>query len=354
MAGPDGGLKDGFEEAGFAGFAFDFAEFGAGAAEVHFGADAGGPGFEEAFEGGDHGEAFGVEAPVVLVVEDAFDAGALVDGEDVGGGKADVVVFEDEAALDGFGEAGPGADPVGAAGGAVAVGTADVDDHDGLGAELHVVEHGGLGFEVGDGFLGEGFVAAVEDDELGGVEAEAEPLRAGEFADVAKVVAGFLDHGVELGHVGVGVVGGEVGGHAVHADVVLAAVGEDVAEIAEGDAEVGVLLPAAGVVGFEVGGTHDLDGEAEAHGFRREGRGGEAAGVGGWSGAEGHGVGEAAVGFGGGAFFLAIAGGLHAGAFFGGFFFGFEFVGAFLLSGGERLFAGGDGSPVFTCLLHAG
>ncbi len=203
---------------------------------------------------------------MVLVVPDAFDAGGVVDFEDVGGGEADVVILEHKAAAHGLGEAGPGADPSLAAAFPIAVGAANVDDEDGFGAGFHAVEDVGLGFEVGHGFLGEGFVFAVEDDELGGVEGEADVGLAGETADVREVGGGLTDDGMELRHVGVGGVGSEVGRHAVHVDAVLAEVPEDVAEIAERDAEVGVGAVAAGVVGLEAGLAHDLDGKAEAHG----------------------------------------------------------------------------------------
>ena len=70
---------------------------------MDFWTDSIGPGAEEAFEGRQERQAFGIEAPMVLVVEDAANTGALVNGKHIGGGKTDVVIFEDESALHALG-----------------------------------------------------------------------------------------------------------------------------------------------------------------------------------------------------------------------------------------------------------
>jgi len=74
-----------------------------------------------------------------------------------------------------------------------------------------------------------------------------------------------LDLPPELGEVGMGRVGRQAGGHPVHPDLLVLEVGEDPAQGFQGDAEVGVRLPAPRVVRGQSAGAQDLDGEAEAH-----------------------------------------------------------------------------------------
>src|ERR1700761_6060451 len=104
VACPDGRLEN---ELGFAGLAvatLQLSHLGAGAGEVHLWTNALRPGPQKFCQGVDEGQALWIEAPVVLVVEDAFDACMLVDCEDVCGGVANVIVFEYETPADGFGE----------------------------------------------------------------------------------------------------------------------------------------------------------------------------------------------------------------------------------------------------------
>jgi hypothetical protein len=107
-----------------------------------------------------------VEAPVMKVVEDQGDAGALVDPEHLGDTVAGVVVLENQPAADMLGQQLPCADPALAAGREVAVDAADVGDNHSLRAELHEVEEGGLGREVGRALRDKSRVGAVKQDVL--------------------------------------------------------------------------------------------------------------------------------------------------------------------------------------------
>jgi hypothetical protein len=94
---------------------------------------------------------------------------------------------------------------------------------------------------------------------------QADVRRARERADLRELGAARLDLPAELGQVGMGRVGRQAGGHPVHPDLLVLEVGEDPAEGFQGDAEMGVRLPAPRVVGGQPAGAQDLDGEAEAH-----------------------------------------------------------------------------------------
>ena len=77
-----------------------------------------------------------------------------------------------------------------------------MNDEDGFGASFHAVEDVGLRLEVGHALAGEVVVFAVEDDELRGVEGEADVGFAREAAEVGEIICAVAHHGVELGMVG--------------------------------------------------------------------------------------------------------------------------------------------------------
>ena len=244
----------------------DLAQFGARRREVDLGAHPCGPGREEPFQHIAHREPLGIEAPHVLVIEDAAHARPLVDPQHVRGREADVVILQHQASADMLGALLPPLNPACAARLVIVVHPADMRDHHRLVVELHPVQHLGLARQIPDAFPRQLGVGRVQQDILRRVEGQADVVGARLGAERAQFRITVGHHGVELRHVGMRGIGRDVRRQPVHVEPLGAQIIEHAVEQFQRAFEVRALLPAPRILRLEIGAAHHLDGKAEAQG----------------------------------------------------------------------------------------
>ena len=110
----------------------------------------------------------------------------------------------------------------------ISVGTSDVNHHDGFGAELHQIQHLGLGGQIPDALLHEHGIGTVQHHELGRMEGQPE-IELARLPPDRRNSPALSRSSVKLGHVGMCDVGRQIGRHPVHVDPVPMEVVEDLA-----------------------------------------------------------------------------------------------------------------------------
>ena len=200
----------------------------------------------------------------MLIVEDQPHAGALVNPQYVGGGKADVVVLQHQPALHVFWALLPPLDPARAAGLMVVVHAADMGDHHRLVVQLHPVEHLRLARQVPDALLGQFRIGRIQQHILRRVERQADVIVAHLLPERAQLRIALRHHVVELRHVRMRRIRRDVGRQPVHVEILALQILEHVVEEFERAFEVRVLLPAARVAGFQPGLAHHLYRKSQA------------------------------------------------------------------------------------------
>jgi len=115
------------------------------------------------------------------------------------------------------------------------------------------------------GLRSDPLVLGVQDADEWKVEGEAQAEVIRHPAQHRQLSRAVLDLVMELGHVGVGHIGGQVGSHAIHTDILPVEIHEDVTQVGEANAEMRLVLPASAVVGLESRLPQNLDGESKSH-----------------------------------------------------------------------------------------
>jgi len=157
-------------------------------------------------------------------------------------------VFQNDASLNGGGQALESSYKRRQRSRPIVIVTAYMDDDDRFRAQAHAIKNRGHALQCCNGLMQSGGIGRVEQHVRRGVKAEPQAQAAGQRPHSCHRLAAFLDLMMKLRQVGMGEIRRQIRSHAVHAYALGFKIEKNIPKMGQTDREMGIILPAAAVV----------------------------------------------------------------------------------------------------------